>query len=81
MLFDLTHIEKKTLKNVVVFLKVDPRTDKIMQYVLKHKECTGKRLGKMYPCANFTQLSTKAGLGTCTFLQVMIEISIDNWDK
>ena len=36
--------------------------------------------GKFRP-ANFTQLSPKTGLGTCTFLQVMIDISLDNWDK
>ena len=36
--------------------------------------------GKFRP-ANFTQLSPKTGLGTCTFLQVMTDLSLDNWDK
>ena len=37
--------------------------------MLKHKQCSGKRLGKMYAYANFTQLSPKAWLGTGTILQ------------
>ena len=46
--------------------------------MLKHKQCSGKRLGKMYAYANFSQLSPKAGLGTGTILQAKIDKSVHN---
>ena len=76
--FRFNTLSKQELKKcsfVSKFLKMDPRTDKSMECVRKHKQCSGnyKRLGKMYASTNFTQLSPKAGLGLGTILQAMID--------
>ena len=71
--FRFITLSKQELKNcsfVSKLLKMDPRTDKSIECMRKHNQCSGnyKRLGKMYASANFTQLSPKAGLGLGTIL-------------